>query len=320
MYGPFAELATDAAHDMDELCAHPSDAALSNARQGFQATALYWSLVEPIRFGPVAKQNRLERILYWPDRKGIGLKQVQAALAAEDPSATDPKKLAGKSVALQGLGALEFILFGTGADVLSTGVKPYRCRFGAAIAHNLASMATDIDKEWAEPKGFAYQWAHPGPDNPLYRTDEEAVTELINIFVHGLEMIRDVRLNGFLGDQPEKDKPRQAIFWRSNITLFSLSLNIMGLQSLFETSGLADRLTGENQYIGNSIMFEFANALKAFEDLGLDRPLVDLLNDKDARAKLAYVRIVTSSLSDLFGTKLTAALGLTAGFSSLDGD
>jgi predicted lipoprotein len=32
------------------------------------------------------------------------------------------------------------------------------------------------------------------------------------------------------------------------------------------------------------------------------------------------VRLVTSSLSELFGVRLAGALGLTAGFSSLDGD
>jgi predicted lipoprotein len=32
------------------------------------------------------------------------------------------------------------------------------------------------------------------------------------------------------------------------------------------------------------------------------------------------VRLVTSSLSDIIGSKLAPALALTAGFSSLDGD
>ena len=55
----------------------------------------------------------------------------------------------------------------------------------------------------------------PAPDNPLYRTAREAVTELLDVFVNGLELVRDVRLGGFLGDEAEDDKPKQALFWRS---------------------------------------------------------------------------------------------------------
>ncbi|EFG2587221.1 peptidase M75, Imelysin, partial [Escherichia coli] len=53
---------------------------------------------------------------------------------------------------------------------------------------------------------------------------------------------------------------------------------------------------------------------------GLDQPVADLLKDEQGRQKLTYFRLVTSSLTDLFGSKLSGALGLSAGFSSLDGD
>ena len=39
-----------------------------------------------------------------------------------------------------------------------------------------------------------------------------------------------------------------------------------------------------------------------------------------ARTAGRYFSVMTSSLSELFGMRLTGALGLTAGFSSLDGD
>src|SRR5690606_38003231 len=179
------------------LCATPSQAALDAARDAFDDTVDAWSRVENIRFGPVTEENRLERILFWPDRKGIGLKQVQAAIATQDADAAEAASLAGKSVAMQGLGALEFVLYGTGSDDLSGAAGAYRCRYGLAIATNLDAMATAISDAWNAPDGIARQWAGPGPDNPLYRTDQEATTELFNVFVHGLEMIRDVRINGF---------------------------------------------------------------------------------------------------------------------------
>jgi predicted lipoprotein len=302
--------------DEQTLCAAPSQAALDAARKSFGATVDAWSQIEIIRFGPVTEQNRLERVLFWPDRKGTGLKQVQAALASKDPTAADAKLLAGKSVAMQGLGALEFVLFGTGSEELAAPRESYRCGYGRAIAANIASIADEIDTAWRKPDGIATQWSNPGPDNPLYRSADEAMTELFNVFVHGLEMIRDVRINGFLGETPDKDRPRQAIFWRSGATAVSLQANLDGPRDLFEVSGIADGLPSDSAWIADSVAFEFRTADTMLD--GLD--VGDALADAEARSRLVSVRLITSHLSELFGVNLSAALGLSAGFSSLDGD
>ena len=54
---------------LDNLCANPATSSLSQARDAFSRTVDAWSEIEIIRFGPVTKENRLERILFWPDRK-----------------------------------------------------------------------------------------------------------------------------------------------------------------------------------------------------------------------------------------------------------
>lgn len=299
------------------LCAAPSQTSLDADRAAFGKTVDAWSRIEIVRFGPVTEQNRLERILFWPDRKGTGLKQVQAALAGKDPTATDVAQLAQKSVAMQGLGALEFILFGTGSEALATG-DAHRCAYGAAIAGNLDAIAAELEAAWAAPDGFASIWANPSAQNPLFRDGTEAVTELMDVFVTGTELVRDVRLGGFLGEDASGDKPRQALFWRSGKTVDALSGNLAGLRDLLEASRLADALPAEASYMGKSALFEFGNAANAAR--AANGPIAEVLSDPDRRAKLAYFGIVTSSLSDIFGTQMSGALGLTAGFSSLDGD
>ena len=131
-------------------------------------------------------------------------------------------------------------------------------------------------------------------------------------------MLRDVRFNGFLGKQADDDKPKQAIFWRSGATAASLRHDLAGLRKLFDASGFAGGLDADNAWIGQSIAFEFANAERAFASL--DQPTADLLAEPGLRKKLDYARIVSSSLSELFGVRLAGVLGLSAGFSSLDGD
>ncbi len=303
---------------MDALCADPSPDRLAAAHSAFANVVTAWSEIEIVRFGSVTEGNRLERILFWPDRKSTGLKQVQRALAEKDASATNPATLKNKSVAMQGLGALEFILFGTGADSLAASGEDYRCAYGRAIARNIEEMASTTVAGWRDPAGISRQWTNPGADNPLYRTDDEAITELIDIFIHGLEMVRDVRINGFLGEQEGDDRPRQAVFRRSEATTVSIASNLDGLQKLFKASRLAGLLPQEYAWVADSIAFEFDNAERALD--AADGPVAETLGDPARREKLAYARLVTSSLSELFSVRLAGALGLTAGFSSLDGD
>jgi hypothetical protein len=303
---------------MDALCAKPSSQNLEAARQAFKGAADAWSYAEIIRFGPVTEENRLERLLFWPDRKSIGLKQVQATLANKEAAAADPDRLAGKSVAVQGFGALEFVLFGTDSDALAAAGDPYRCRYGAAIAANIAGIAGDLDAGWANPDGFAKQWANPGPGNPLYQSGTESVTELLGVFVNGLELLRDVRLNGFLGKKAGEEKPKQAIYWRSDGTARSLGANIAGLKALFDASGLGRELAPDVRWVAESIDIQFSNAIDAAK--AAEGPVEAVLADKTKRGKLDYLVLVTSSLSDLFGKRVSQAYGLTAGFSSLDGD
>ncbi|MGX9142189.1 imelysin family protein [Mesorhizobium sp. 128a] len=303
---------------MDTLCQSPSQGNLDAARAEFSATVAAWSSAEVIGFGPIKENNRLERMLYWPDRKSIGLKQVQAALAGKDPTATDPALLAGKSVAMQGFGALEFVLYGDGAEALAGKDDPYRCAYGAAVAKNIETMAAEVDAAWKKPDGFAALWANPGPDNALYRDGTEAVTELVGVFINELEMVRDVRLKGFLGVKPEGDKPRQAIYWRSQNTGLSLAGNLSGIDTLFEASRLGDALPEDARWMAESIHIQLTNGVATAKSI--QGPINKALADPAQREKFEHFALITSSLSGLIGTRLTAEFGLTAGFSSLDGD
>ncbi|MFD2052715.1 imelysin family protein [Mesorhizobium calcicola] len=317
----YASLEDHAGHltkAMHTLCTAPSQKDLDAARAQFSATVDAWSSAEIIGFGPIKENNRLERMLFWPDRKGIGLKQVQAALSDKDPTATDPAQLAGKSVAMQGLGALEFILYGDGADALTGQADPYRCAYGAAVAGNIETMAGEVSAAWNKPDGFAALWANPGPQNALYRDGNEAVTELVGVFINELEMVRDVRLKGFFGGKPDADKPRQAIYWRSHNTTNSLAANLSGIDDLFQSSKLGDALPPDARWMAESIHIQLVNGVATARAVG--GPIDKALADPALREKLDHFALITSSLSTLIGTRLTAEFGLTAGFSSLDGD
>lgn len=303
---------------MQALCAAPSPASLAAARESFAGAELGWAAVEFYRIGPLTTGNRAERAFFWPDRKGIALKQVQGLLASEDASATSPEQLAGKSVAVQGYGALEFLLYGTGAEALAGSGAGYRCAYGAAIAGNLVAIATELAAEWDDPDGIAARLAFPSADDPDYRSMTEVQEELVGLLAHGVEAVRDQRLLPFIGRAGEAAKPKSAAFWRSGLTVQSIGANLRGLQALFEAAELGQYVPSEAAGIGTEVAAQFARADAALARLSGD--VAADLASADGVAALGEVIAATQQLQRLFGEELPQALGLSVGFSSLDGD
>ena len=278
-YQALADEAGHMAADMDALCADPSEAGLDAARAGFADLVHAWARVDLIRFGPAVRDNRLERVLFWPDRRSIALKQVQAALAEKDITVLDPETLTQKSVGLQGLGPLEFILFGTGAAEMAIANDGYRCGFGGAIARNIAAIGSELVAEWQDADGIASHLVQPSPDYPDYRTEDEALAELVGIFSHGTERMRASILTPILGDTFADARPRIALFRRAGLTVQMLAWQMEGLKDLFEISGLSDLLGDDARWIAGGVNFEFQNFANAA--VRLDGPIETVLADPE---------------------------------------
>ena len=89
------------------------------------------------------------------------------------------------------------------------------------------------------------------------------------------------------------------------------------MKSLFDASELASLLPPEAGWIAQSISFEFDTSDRMIDHAAA--PIIEVLAGEQ-RGGLPAFRLITSHLSELFGVNLSAALGLSAGFSSLDGD
>ncbi|OAP41337.1 hypothetical protein AU381_05555 [Sinorhizobium glycinis] len=304
------------------LCATPSAPALEATRSAFSDVVRKWSTIEIVRLGPALEQNRFERFLFYPDRKSTGLKQVQAILAKRDESATHAESLKVKSVAVQGLGAFEYVLYGTGAEALNGEDGRFRCRYGMAISENLKSIAGELLAAWEEPEGIQSAWKAPGPDNPLFRDNKEAATELLGVLVHSVEMVKDQRLrpfyDGAIDGNPDKGRPKLAIYWRSGNTMASIGANLRGLQTLFSIAGMENLLPGDSRSIAGSVNFLFKALISASDRV--EGPIDAALADNKRRSRLDFIALNTADLLDRLNRDFGGAIGLGAGFSFADGD
>lgn len=303
---------------LETLCATPAPDALASSRRIFETVVAAYGGIDFLRLGPLLEENRADRLLFWPDRRSVGLRQVQAILAEEDASATQLTALQDKSVAVQGLGALEFVLYGTGSDGLTDPAGAFRCAYGRTIAANIAEIAGELVTDWNATGGVADHLTSPHPDYADYRTTVEAMEEVVGLVAHGAETLRDRHLKPFLAG-PEKAASRKlAVFWRSGLTLVFVRANIEAMHALAVPTGLTRAVDEKDKWLVSSVDFEFRNALRALD--GVTLPLAEALDNQEQAAALDYLVLVTGALQSVVGEQLSAALGLSVGFSSLDGD
>ena len=321
-YHQFEQASARLTDQMGALCAEPFAKNIESARHAFAETVEAWSKIEIVRVGPVLEDNRFERILFYPDRKSTGLKQVQAAIATKDETATSVDTLKQKSVAMQGLGALEFILYGDGNEALTQERDGYRCRYGMAVAGNLKRLGGELTAAWDDPNGIQKSWEHPGPDNPLFRDEREAVSELLGVLVHGAETVRDQRLETFYKGAENRSFPNQAIYRRSGLTFISIEDNLAGMGTLLKRSDMAMLVDPEIRSVVSSIEFVLKSierkAAEVDRDVKSDVQLA--VKDDKARAKLDFILLNAKDLILRLNDDYGGAIGMSAGFSFSDGD
>ena len=190
-FGNLASAASQHAADWQSFCAAPSEALREGLVASFNDTADRWAEVEIFRSGPSSRDFRHERFHFWPERKNA-VSRGLAALRADSAAAT-PAQVSAASAAVQGLPALERLIFDDehAAD---------RCELGPAIATNAAELAGQMQVAWttAAPSASA-----------------ESRTALATDLVTSFAIIKDSKIEAVIGKTPADVKPRAAEAWRS---------------------------------------------------------------------------------------------------------
>ncbi|WP_417515401.1 imelysin family protein [Minwuia sp.] len=318
------EAASNQQQSVEALCAMPGTDTLERARADFDGLVAAFSRIEFIRFGPARTDFRAERLFFWPDRRGRGLKQVQALLKAADAGALSGASLYEKSVAVQGLPALEYVLFGEGAGQLGRAGDPLRCRYALAIAANVVNVAGALQADWIAPDGHRARMAAPAGDNAVYRSQAEVLRTLLDAGREQLQLVIDGKLARPLGESIERARPKRAPLWRSGNDLPSVIANIEGLIALFASLKSDDETRSDNRaadVLIGSLLIELGSARDAIVRA---RHIADGQGSAyelaQARELLEYAVIPLGGALDVLSESLPGAFGLIAGFNALDGD
>ncbi len=302
------------------FCRAAPGADMAPVRAAFADLVLAWSRIEHIQFGPVMADRRNARILYWPDRKSLGRKQIARAVSKRDPSVLALDTLAAKSVAVQGLGAAEYLLYRTGVEAFAAAgeVRDHRCGYLTTVAANLARIGEAIVSDWSADSAFAKTYSSPGPDNPSYLEASEVTLEIAKAFLVGLERLRDIRIAGPLGLGRKTARRTRAAFEPSGLSTRALAAYLEGLVALFAKGGLQARIEGHEAGMGKAILADLTQALTQLQSIAT--PMQQAAETPETENKLIAIGFPLKNARAETSRVLAEAAGLSLGFNALDGD
>jgi len=317
----FAELETSAAKlaaDLEATC-NGKPQQLTSARADFKRTVLAWAEVEFLRFGPLSVTGRPERFSYWPDPRGVMQRQLRALIAHRDPTALDAKVLVTKSAAIQGLPALEALLWNAKHPLTAEDEEGrYRCTLSVAVARNLANIARDLSSGWSRNGVWRRRMLKPGPQNPTYKTPAEPPAELVRALITGLQMIQDRQVAPLMAAEANPDKPPRLPFARSGLSADYVAASIASNKALYDAMRLGDSVPKRKEWMPRWITTAFNRLAEDAPTAVREKPSKG--KDPERARRLRFLRFHVEGIRKLVGRELAPLAGLTTGFNELDGD
>ncbi|MEO4047622.1 imelysin family protein [Pseudomonas sp. CAU 1711] len=314
-YGAWDNSNRQLAESARAFCAGSQD--LGAAQQAFLADVASWAALQPLLVGPLAEGNRAWQVQFWPDKKNLVQRQVEALLKSK-PQLTqaDVEKA---SVVVQGLSAYEYVLFDAAIDLSDAAQKARYCPLLAAIGEHQQKLSGAVLGLWQGDDGMAAQLKHF--PNARYAEAAEAVTELLRTQVSGIDGLKK-KLGTALGRQGKGvPQPYQAEFWRSSASLASLAAALGSAERLWlgaDQDGLRTLLDADQGELAARIDRQYAATRQQLA--ALQRPLGELLAEEAGRAELNAFYDSLDQLHRLQGGELAKALGVQLGFNAHDGD
>ena len=297
------------------FCAGNAD--LSTARADFLHAQKAWAALQPLLIGPLAEGNRAWSVQFWPDKKNLVGRQVEALVSAGQP--IDAQSLAHASAVIQGLSAYEYILFDSKPELADATRKASYCPLLVAIGERQKHLAEEILAGWTGTDGVLAQMStFP---NQRYADSHEAIAEVLRVQVTALDTLKK-KLGTPMGRQSKGvAQPYQAEAWRSQSSLKSLQASLSAAQSVWlgvDGKGLRGLLPADQGALAEKIDSAYIGALQALN--ANSRSLTALLEDPTGKPVLDDLYARLDAVHRLHQNELAKALNIQLGFNANDGD
>ncbi|NQV98767.1 MAG: imelysin family protein [Rhodospirillales bacterium] len=287
-------------------CQAPSETTVSQLKTAFHEVSDAWANLFHWSIGPITLYLRRDRFYHWPERRNSIGKGLAALLAVNDEAKLAPERFKKASVAVQGLPALERLLF-TETDVSQ---NPWACKIGQSITANLAAIASEVIVEWTDDIRGKLERGEAHMD--YFSEPSDFVNRVFNELSTGYAMIKEQKILAVLGASAEKAKPLLLENRRSGRFMRNLNLNV---KALFQAQAVLARSLPDS---GIAAMADRQKKLlRLLDGLGSDDAA---FTNPDHRDRVLAFTSALGEARDAMEKAYVSHLGLTIGFNSLDGD
>jgi uncharacterized protein len=287
-----------------------NDQKQENIKQAFKKLYIHWAEVQPINFGPITYLKRQSRMQYWPDKHNVGSKQLRRLL--RNNNTINLESLQKKSVAVQGLPALEKILYS------ASFLTKENCSLAHIISKNIASIAQENYDGWTlTPALFMNDFLPENYHYGTYSSTNEITAILAKSITHYLALIEKEKLKALNPKNKKKLNPKKLEAWRSGISAQLIYANTQTLENMY-LSVFSEALTHKNISLDKKIRKKFATIKQTINTL--DHSLYETLQSSYTRASSLTWHEEIQQLQRLIHQAFTKELGIAFTFNSLDGD
>ncbi|MFK8251594.1 imelysin family protein [Ancylobacter terrae] len=298
------------------FCKAPSREGLVELKTRFAAVSDAWAAVEFITFGPVVLSLRADRFNLFPERRNAVARSLAELIADPTEERLAPERFARLSAAVQGLPALERLLYDDGADaaLVSGAESGRRCAIGRAVAGNLAEIAGGIRSGWGDRNSGLLAQLEAGKPDPVFFPDPNALlSQIVTDLAGAYQRVVDQRLLVVLGKSAEDAKPALADRRRSGRSRETVLAVVASAQALSErlAQGLDAKSRATVDKAGQA-------SLAAVERLPADvgAAATDARGRKSIEAAVTALKAAQKTVAE----PLASGLGVPLGFNALDGD
>ncbi|MCI2394254.1 imelysin family protein [Aliiroseovarius sediminis] len=262
-----------------------------------------WAPLDAYQFGPIEAQAAALTVNFFPDKKNFVGRALSTLLKQPESEQGDPAVIAASSAGVQGLPAIERLLF----EDLQT------CPALIGITGNLARIGSDLYTGWFAPDGWAALVQTAGPNNPVYLSPEEFTRQIYTALGFSIQRLRDHRIGRPLGSY-ERNFPKRAEAWRSGLTNEILRAQLAGLAEVVE-NGFATAIPDASRTLIADNVADIETQITA-----IGATLPKALDNPQMRFRVESLQTRLTYLQTLLDQHVGAHLDVEAGFSAGDGD
>ncbi len=283
-----------------------------------------WAKVQLLSFGPISFLERRERFDFWPDKHRVGERQIRQLLSQTDSTNSfhdiNIEQFREKSVAIQGLSAMERVLFSQ-KQTLNT----HDCHLARLIAENLLSIAEDVFAQWStKPIEFKNDLLNPTPDLTFFSDAKQVASVLLNDMSTQIRVVSDQKIANAMPSAKKRDQKinyRKLESWRTGSTFALMTLNILTVKKYYQL-GFSRPIKQLNVSLHQHITGQFEKVLSQLEILNSRRSIQvkKMTQTKEVFEIFTALQIALLELDTLLSNDVVKTLGLHIKFNALDGD